>query len=65
MLRDIHTTRSNFDANIYDIYNDGDIVIFMLYVKNLFITRINIKLIIWLKNYLQIVFDMVDLKIIQ
>lgn len=38
-------TKSNFDANMYYMQRDGDIILFMLYIDDLFVIESNIKLI--------------------
>lgn len=39
--------RRNFDVNMYNMYKGGDIVLFMLYIDDLFVTGSNIKFIMW------------------
>lgn len=47
VLRVIHMIRRNFDANMYNMHKGGDIVLFMLYIDDPFVTSSNIKLIMW------------------
>lgn len=58
-------SKNNFDTNKYYMHNNGNVVLLILYIDNLFVIGSNNKLIIWLKNYLQSMFAMIDLEIIQ
>jgi hypothetical protein len=53
--------RSNSDGNMYYMHKNGDTLILMLYVDDLFITRSSDTLISWLKNILHKEFEMTDL----
>lgn len=45
ILKDINMSKSNFDANLYYIHKDGNTIILMLYIDDLFINRSDTKII--------------------
>ena len=64
-LRRIGLRCSTSDPNMYYMHQDGETLILMLYVDDLFITGSNDKLIAWLKRFLHTEFDMTDLGKVQ
>ena len=64
-LRKMGLCRSRSDANLYFMHQDGDILIVLLYVDDLFITGSSPQLISWLKTFLHKEFDMTDLGLIR
>jgi hypothetical protein len=65
VLQKLRLKRSKADGNMYYMHKDGDTLILMLYVDDLFITGSSEKLISWLKAFLHKEFDMTDLGIIK
>ena len=64
-LRKMGLRRSISDANLYFMHQDGETLIVLLYVDDLFITGSSPQLISWLKTFLHKEFDMTDLGLIR
>jgi hypothetical protein len=58
-------TRSNYDSNMYYMRKNGEFLILMVYVDDLFITGSCDKLILSVKEFLHNTFSMTDLGIIR
>jgi hypothetical protein len=64
-LQNLGMTRNNYDSNMYYIRKNGEFLILMVYVDDLFITGSCDKLILSVKEFLHNTFSMTDLGIIR
>ena len=60
-LKRVGLHRSKSDGNLYYMHRQGETIILLLYVDDLFITGSSDRLISWLKDFLHNEFDMTDL----
>jgi hypothetical protein len=60
-LQHLGMTQSNYDSNMYFMHKNGEIIILMVYVDDLFITGSCDKLITSVKDFLHRTFSMTDL----
>jgi hypothetical protein len=65
VLKKLGLQRSTSDGNMYFMHKDGDTLILMLYVDDLFIIGSSDRLISWLKTFLHKEFNMTDLGMVK